>query len=110
MKKSNVEVSKGMFGVVGKELKNLWCNQFLSKTPITLSSKAELNAGLQAFNVSKYEGLGTMGLLGNVKEGIIKSITVKKENDIVGNRKAEIISVVKKGKLNENLSVGKISA
>ena len=110
MVKVTREVSKAIMGGVGKELKNLWCNAFLSDKPIKLESKGELNAGLQTFNVSKYEGLGTMGLLGNVKAGKIKSITVKKENDIPGNRKATILKVEKVGKLDPNLSVGKISA
>ena len=103
-------ITKGIFGAVNKEAKNLWCNTFLNKTPIKLSSKAELNAGLQAFNINKFEGLGTMGLLGNVKAGKIKSITVKKENDIAVSRKAVIVSVEKMGKLNATLSCGKISS
>lgn len=109
MVKAKKEIQKGIFGGVNKVMKNLWCNSFLhEKNPTTLSSKAELNAGLQSFNV-KYEGLGTMALLGNVKAGKIKSLTIKKANDVVGNRQAQIVDIKTNGKLDKSLSAGKIS-
>ena len=114
-KKNNSEMyPKGKLGAVSKENKNKWCNAHLIfGKNTTLKGKAELNAGLQAFNVankSEVDGLGTMALLGNVQKQIIKSITITKANDVVGCRKAKIVKVEKQGKLNADLSCGKISS
>ena len=106
--KKVVAIEKGMFGVVAKDNKVKWCNAYLSDTPIKLSSRADLNACLQAVQV-KHNGLGTMVLLGNVDKGKIKSLTIKRESNVAGSRRAIIVDIEVVGKLDESLSAGKLS-